>query len=206
MATIGVDRTPTREKILSAALSLFGEKGYAGTSTREIAERAGVNHITLFRHFGNKENLFQESVISHKTSRDYFPKIEALFTGDIEHDLRVLAKAYFEENIPNKEVTWIFMREIHQDKELEKLFFEYPNNLFRHLENYLTQLHEQGKIPKGNFKYTANFFYSLLSSILIFQLTLPHMNEEINPDIGEMVEEVVNLFTASLYHPRNEER
>lgn len=52
----------TREKILHAALTLFGEKGFAGTSTREIAECAGVNHITLFRHFGNKENLFRESI------------------------------------------------------------------------------------------------------------------------------------------------
>jgi len=195
----------TREKILSAALSLFGKKGYAGTSTREIAEHAGINHITLFRHFGNKENLFRESVISRKTSRDYFPKIEALFNGEIEHDLKVMAKAYFEENIPNKDVTWIFMREIHQDKELEKMFFEYPKKLFLHLEEYLTKLHEQGKIPKGNFKYTANFFYSLLSSILIFQLTLPHMNESINPNIDEMINEVVKLFTASLFHPSNEE-
>lgn len=192
----------TREKILNAALTLFGEKGFAGTSTREIAERAGVNHITLFRHFGNKENLFRESVISHKTDRDYFPKIEEAFTGDIEHDLKILAQAYFEENIPVKETIWVLMREIQQDKEFEKMFFEYPNKLFQHLENYLIKLHEQGKIPKGNFKYTANFFYSLLSSILVFQLTLPYINEHINPDIDEMIDEVVHLFTLSLFNPK----
>ncbi|WP_436664160.1 TetR/AcrR family transcriptional regulator [Alicyclobacillus acidoterrestris] len=50
----------TRERIMEAALSMFSEKGYEGSSTRDIAERAGVNEITLFRHFGNKENLFRE--------------------------------------------------------------------------------------------------------------------------------------------------
>ncbi len=76
------------------------------------------------------------------------------------------------------------------------------DRLFHHLENYLIKLHKQGKIPNGNFKYTANFFYSLLSSILVFQLTLPYINEYINPDIDEMIDEVVHLFTVSLYNPR----
>ena len=66
--------------------------------------------------------MFRESVISHKTDRDYFPKIEEVFTGDIEHDLKILAQAYFEENIPVKETIWVLMREIQQDKEFEKCF------------------------------------------------------------------------------------
>lgn len=49
-----------REAILSAARALFAEKGYDGTSTAEIAERAGVAHGTLFHHFRTKENLLLE--------------------------------------------------------------------------------------------------------------------------------------------------
>ncbi|GIN87151.1 TetR family transcriptional regulator [Heyndrickxia sporothermodurans] len=192
----------TREKILQTALRLFGEKGYAGTSTREIAEQAGVNHITLFRHFGNKENLFRESVLQHKTDRDYFPNVQKQFTGEIEHDLRILAKAYFEENLPLKEVIWVHMREIYQNKEFEKLFFEYPNKLFHHLVEYLKELHAQGKIPKSNFAYIANMFYSTLNSILIFQMTLPYMNQHINPDLDEMIAEIAHLYTMGLLHPR----
>lgn len=48
---------------MDAALELFGEKGYSGASTREIAERAGVAEALLFRHFGSKANLFQEAVL-----------------------------------------------------------------------------------------------------------------------------------------------
>jgi AcrR family transcriptional regulator len=53
-----------RELLLAAASELFGERGYAGTSTRDIAERAGVTEPMLFRHFGNKANLFQEAAVT----------------------------------------------------------------------------------------------------------------------------------------------
>jgi len=53
-----------RELLLAAAGELFGERGYAGTSTRDIAERAGVTEPMLFRHFGTKANLFQQSAVT----------------------------------------------------------------------------------------------------------------------------------------------
>jgi AcrR family transcriptional regulator len=53
-----------RELLLAAATGLFGERGYAGTSTRDIAERAGVTEPMLFRHFGSKANLFQEAAVT----------------------------------------------------------------------------------------------------------------------------------------------
>lgn len=53
-----------RELLLGAAVALFGERGYAGTSTRDIAERAGVTEPMVFRHFGSKANLFQEAAVT----------------------------------------------------------------------------------------------------------------------------------------------
>jgi AcrR family transcriptional regulator len=47
----------TRSRILTAARELFERKGTRGTTTREVAERAGVNEATLFRHFGSKSAL-----------------------------------------------------------------------------------------------------------------------------------------------------
>jgi AcrR family transcriptional regulator len=47
-----------KEKILTAAEELFARKGFAGTTTRELAQAAGINEALLFRHFGNKEELY----------------------------------------------------------------------------------------------------------------------------------------------------
>jgi len=58
-------RTPdeVRRLLLESARALFAERGYAGTSTREIAARAGVSETLLFRHFGAKAKLFERAVL-----------------------------------------------------------------------------------------------------------------------------------------------
>ncbi len=62
-------RTPGRPKsvrkrreILRAAVELFTEKGYEGTSVDDIAQAAGVSKQTVYSHFGNKETLFALAV------------------------------------------------------------------------------------------------------------------------------------------------
>lgn len=50
--------------LLVAARELFAEKGFAATSTKEIAERASVTEPMLFRHFGNKAGLFEQAVLA----------------------------------------------------------------------------------------------------------------------------------------------
>lgn len=52
--------TETRTRILKAALKLFAKQGYDGTTTRDLAEKAGVAEGTLFRHFTNKKAILIE--------------------------------------------------------------------------------------------------------------------------------------------------
>jgi AcrR family transcriptional regulator len=49
--------SPTRQRLIDAAVRVCSERGLHGATTREIAEVAGVNEVTLFRHFGSKEKL-----------------------------------------------------------------------------------------------------------------------------------------------------
>jgi AcrR family transcriptional regulator len=51
-----------RDQLLEAAALVYAEVGYRGATTRRIALQAGVNEITLFRHFGSKEALLQEAI------------------------------------------------------------------------------------------------------------------------------------------------
>lgn len=51
-----------RDQLLSAAAQVYAEGGYHGATTRRIASAAGVNEITLFRHFGSKEVLLREAL------------------------------------------------------------------------------------------------------------------------------------------------
>ncbi|MEU0532926.1 TetR/AcrR family transcriptional regulator [Amycolatopsis tolypomycina] len=47
----------TRERLLDAALDLFGERGYDSVTVAEIAERAGLTKRTFFRHFADKREV-----------------------------------------------------------------------------------------------------------------------------------------------------
>ncbi len=53
----------TRERILLAALQLFGERGIAATSLNEVAECAGVTRVTIYRYFADKECLAREAFL-----------------------------------------------------------------------------------------------------------------------------------------------
>jgi AcrR family transcriptional regulator len=50
-------RERTRASLLAAALELFEERGFDGTTVAAIAERAGVSEMTFFRHFASKDSV-----------------------------------------------------------------------------------------------------------------------------------------------------
>jgi AcrR family transcriptional regulator len=52
----------TKHDLLEVTARLFASSGWRGTTTRRIAEAAGVNEVTLFRHFGSKEALLGEAI------------------------------------------------------------------------------------------------------------------------------------------------
>jgi AcrR family transcriptional regulator len=60
MRTNRLDSDDRRRAIVAAAVPLFARKGFAGTTTRELASAAGVSEALLFRHFPSKQLLYRE--------------------------------------------------------------------------------------------------------------------------------------------------
>ena len=56
-------RGEPRRLLLEAARELFAKQGFTNTTSRDIAERAGVSEPLLFRHFGSKVGLFREALV-----------------------------------------------------------------------------------------------------------------------------------------------
>ena len=88
----------TREKILDAGLKLFAQRGFTGTTTKDIARSAGVNEVTLFRTFGSKKALFTAVIserspvaeISRRVSFDIDTRVDELLMGNAEMVLSTL--------------------------------------------------------------------------------------------------------------------
>ncbi|MED2943856.1 TetR/AcrR family transcriptional regulator [Bacillus swezeyi] len=187
----------TRERLIQAALAVFKEKGYTAASTREIAQQAGVNHLTLFRHFGNKRNLFRESVAQHVTSGDFIGGLEGRLTGNIKEDLTLIAKAYLEENLEKDTVFWIYYAESAQDPEVSELIMDIPHRLQQFLAAYFAKLHSQKKISGGNFQVLSGMFFGLLNQYIMFR-HLPAYRESFTDHIEDFVDECVDLFFSKL--------
>jgi AcrR family transcriptional regulator len=82
-----------RQLLLDAAREVFAEKGFKGTSTRDIAQRAQVTEVMVFRHFGTKMNLFQQAVVTPFTEfmdryiTDYRSREHGQLSAELEGQL-----------------------------------------------------------------------------------------------------------------------
>ena len=56
-------RGEPRRLLLESARDLFSRQGYSSTSTRQIADHAGVSETLMFRYFGSKAGLFREALV-----------------------------------------------------------------------------------------------------------------------------------------------
>src|ERR1700674_945631 len=77
-ATLKLSSEERRAAIIKAVQRVFAEKGFDGTTTRELAEEAGVSEALLFKHFPNKEALY--SAMQTKCCQGKDPAIERLKT------------------------------------------------------------------------------------------------------------------------------
>jgi AcrR family transcriptional regulator len=85
-----------RQQILRVAVSVFSQRGFRGTTTKEIAQAAGVSEAIIFRHFATKEELYT-AILDTKVcenGEDPFKVIGEAFT--LENDRAVLERIAFE--------------------------------------------------------------------------------------------------------------
>lgn len=57
-----------RNQIVAIAAELFSRKGFRGTTTKEIADNAGVSEAIIFRHFATKDDLYR-AILDHKVNQ-----------------------------------------------------------------------------------------------------------------------------------------
>lgn len=75
------DPTDAGSRVVRAARELFAERGYTATTTRAIAERAGVNEVTLFRRFSTKAGILR-AIAAEFAARAAGTAVADLAAGD----------------------------------------------------------------------------------------------------------------------------
>ncbi|MGI6730783.1 MAG: TetR/AcrR family transcriptional regulator [Anaerovoracaceae bacterium] len=190
----------TRRKILDAAVELFGERGYKGTTTLEIALKSGVNETTIFRHFKNKKNLFHNAYMEMTPDKSLIPT-KGLSNGqDLKNDLRLYIRNYTLLHIEHMAVYRISMLldEVY-DKELYYDSFSRIEGMIELFEMYLHKLYEDGKIKKSNYNAITEHLFSLfLVNATSFIITAPKGSAYNKKAVNEFVERYVDFFYSLL--------
>ena len=87
----------TRQAIMEAAYDLFLEQGYAATSMRQIAERAGLALGGIYNHFLNKDAIFCELILERHPYRQILPIMLSTPADDPESFVRSAAQTMVDE-------------------------------------------------------------------------------------------------------------
>ena len=175
----------TRERIVVAAREVMGRKGKRGATTREIAEMAGVNEATIFRHFGNKEGIVAA------VAQRFCPAVElqalaARLSGNIDEDLFELGRVLMERMEGLQDMIRWSMVEQHDPLEeplisLGDQAWRAPEAIQHVLMEYMSRRIASGDL-KGDAKRLSRVFMGLVFSHVMSQLKFPDPEVYANPE------------------------
>jgi TetR/AcrR family transcriptional regulator len=143
----------TKQKLLDAALEAFSENGFKGTSTRDIAERAGVHHPLITYHFKNKDELWRAS--AKYIFRDF---ISGLSEAQEKHAndcpkarFAAMIRIYVHYAASHPALHKIILQESsYPSKRLDWLIEKFLQPLSEVAIGYVAELQEKGVAPEGN--------------------------------------------------------
>lgn len=184
----------TRQKIIAAAAEVGSQLGYSNATTKAIADEAGVNEVTLFRHFGSKENLFS-ATIEQYGGPALVPVIEAQFSGDYEADLAMVGRFFFEILVARREMLRLLLCESAHIPEVRTVLARNPRELRKMLARYLQKHMEKGTIKPGHPEAMAQAFLGMFFS---YAISLNILEEEVSPemDVDELVAQFAEIFIS----------
>jgi AcrR family transcriptional regulator len=182
----------TRDRIMQAATQLFSEKGYAGATTQAIATLAGVNEVTLFRHFGNKENLAKE-IMDQFGGPAIAADLETRFSGDYKQDLLFLGHAMLSVMSERSDAMRMAICEANNFPQFQQVVVENPRQLRRMLARYFENQMKAGVIRKTQPELLAQAFLGMFFSYVVLKAFL---QDTLQPEVpqDEIVEQFVTLF------------
>lgn len=143
----------TQQKLLDAAIEAFSENGFNGTSTRDIAERAGVHHPLITYHFKNKDLLWRAA--AHKVFSDFGKSLSQSLQDNNElspkERMAALVRAYVFYAKSQPALHKVMVQEAsYPNPRLDWLIDTHLKPMFTATFGMLEELQELGVAPPGN--------------------------------------------------------
>ena len=186
----------TQQKLLEAAIQAFSVNGFKGTSTRDIADRAGVHHPLITYHFKNKDRLWRAA--TDRIFRDFNISLVKAMSAVPEVNPRARAEAFVR----------TYVRFSHSEPALHKIILQeasYPSErldwlienhlrpLFDVVHEALTDLQNLGIAPAGDPALLFNMIRVSAGGLIALKHELKGTSN-IDLDDDEQIEELANMI------------
>lgn len=181
-----------RLRILQATRELYASKGSRGTTTREVAVRAGVNEATLFRHFGTKQSLIA-AMLDHYNSNEALPRtLERIRSfPTIEEQLRELALDSIEAMKRKEDLIKVSMAEEIANPEGHTCAWRAPSEARQMIGRFFAEKVEAGQL-RGDAQMLARVFMSLFFSFVVARKLWADLISSDETTVTTMVELFMN--------------
>lgn len=189
----------TEDRILDAALKIFANEGYAGATTRKIAQEANVTEMTLFRKFQSKENLLKEVL---KKNTETFFKPDSLFPLDkdvnldtslqsLGHNIAKTMRSKIEDN-NQRMFSLMLLEEGRKRPEIAETLSSLAQMFLMRLSEYFEVQIKNGKMRNINPQTAALAFISYFGyTSLLREIT----GDSVLGNSDEEIENFIDIFT-----------
>lgn len=185
-----------REQIISKAVALFAERGFAEVTTREIARSAKINEATIYKHFSSKEELYDD-VLKYYSSkiRDRLEPVVSEPCRDLREKLVLMAGNFskFIKQDPNIMRLMLYSG-LQNHPFAESYFRSIGVDILKELQSNINSAKESGRVRQDVDAYYAAI--SILGMIIHYNLARNLILKKFFSDLDDekFIEHSVDIF------------
>ncbi len=192
-----------RKEIIRAAMEVFSQNGFSGSTTRKIAERAGISEAMIYSHFANKEDLYT-AIIDEKlkdTEPLFFP-VEAMRNKDDRQVFATIISSFLHHHSGDTTFLRLLLFSALEGHELAGLFLSGPmTRFFTFLADYIQERCDDGAFRSINPVVASR---SLLGMVVYHVWLREIFGDQTLKSVSmdETIDAIVTTFCEGIRKPR----
>lgn len=185
--------------MLAAAAELIAERGYVGTTTAAIAERAGVNEVTVFRRFASKEGILRALAGAAAAARAEFPPAGAVVEDDLRATLVNLAVVEIRDAIASGGLVLRLTLEARAVPEVRETMGAIASANLQRMAAFVRAHQDRGQLRADlDPSLLAEIFFSLTSTLVMQRMTLEEPGLPADDEIAALAEQVIGSMWSGV--------
>lgn len=186
-----------REQLLEAALALFSQEGFRGTSVRDITRRAGVTEAVLYHYFANKADLWATVLATYAPFSRVAVILDEVGSAPIDAALATLGAELLGLMRERRQLVLTLLSEAPAAPEVAAVLGQFLQGVASDLARFLTQRQQAGEIAAGvDMPAVARAFQGALLARFLTTSLMPQ--PEANRDDREEVARLVVALMRGL--------